>query len=224
MNYGLKLKKRSGLTMSEALFTLSIIGVIAALTMFGLFVKINDTKNIAALKKFYTSISQVTLFVILDRSSPNYWGLDEYSQNSSALAFSYYRPYFKVVRECSNETGCWQYPTKFLSGKVYLKQAKIYQYMFTLVDGMNVIMNVYPKNVIKSEFGVDVEKDSVVFIIDVNGNAYPNQMGRDIFAFVLKGNDIVPGGFDNTYNCNKAASGLTCAARVINDGWKITYY
>lgn len=224
MNYGLKLKKRSGLTMSEALFTLSIIGVIAALTMFGLFVKINDTKNIAALKKFYTSISQVTLFVILDRSSPNYWGLDEYSQNSSALAFSYYRPYFKVVRECSNETGCWQYPTKFLSGKVYLKQAKIYQYMFTLVDGMNVIMNVYPKNIIKSEFGVDVEKDSVVFIIDVNGNAYPNQMGRDIFAFVLKGNDIVPGGFDNTYNCNKAASGLTCAARVINDGWKITYY
>lgn len=224
MNYGLKLKKRSGLTMSEALFTLSIIGVIAALTMFGLFVKINDTKNIAALKKFYTSISQVTLFVILDRSSPNYWGLDEYSQNSSALAFSYYRPYFKVVRECSNETGCWQYPTKFLSGKVYLKQAKIYQYMFTLVDGMNVIMNVYPKNIIKSEFGVDVEKDSVVFIIDVNGNTYPNQMGRDIFAFVLKGNDIVPGGFDNTYNCNKAASGLTCAARVINDGWKITYY
>lgn len=224
MNYGLKLKKRSGLTMSEALFTLSIIGVIAALTMFGLFVKINDTKNIVALKKFYTSISQVTLFVILDRSSPNYWGLDEYSQNSSALAFSYYRPYFKVVRECSNETGCWQYPTKFLSGKVYLKQAKIYQYMFTLVDGMNVIMNVYPKNIIKSEFGVDVEKDSVVFIIDVNGNAYPNQMGRDIFAFVLKGNDIVPGGFDNTYNCNKAASGLTCAARVINDGWKITYY
>lgn len=224
MNYGLKLKTRSGLTMSEALFTLSIIGVIAALTMFGLFVKINDTKNIAALKKFYTSISQVTLFVILDRSSPNYWGLDEYSQNSSALAFSYYRPYFKVVRECSNETGCWQYPTKFLSGKVYLKQAKIYQYMFTLVDGMNVIMNVYPKNIIKSEFGVDVEKDSVVFIIDVNGNTYPNQMGRDIFAFVLKGNDIVPGGFDSTYNCNKAASGLTCAARVINDGWKITYY
>ena len=224
MDYKFLLKKRSGLTMSEALFTLAIIGVIASLTMFGLLAKINDTKNIAALKKFYSAINQVTMFVILDRASPNYWGLDEYSQDSSALAFSYYRPYFKVVRECSNATGCWQYPTRFLSGKVYLKNAKLYQYMFTLVDGMNVIMNVYPKDIVKSEFGVDVEKDSVVFIIDVNGNTYPNQLGRDIFAFVLKGKDIVPGGHDNTYNCNKAASGLTCAARVINDGWKITYY
>ena len=215
MNYSGIFKKRSGLTMSEVLFTLAIIGVIASLTIFGLVAKIGDTKNMAALKKFYSSISQVTMFVILDRSSPNYWGLDEYSQDSSALAFSYYKPYFKVVRECSNATGCWQYPTKFLSGKVYLKRAQMYQYMFTLVDGMNVIMNVYPR---------DIEKDSVVFIIDVNGNSYPNQMGRDIFAFVLNDSEIVPSGFDNTYNCNKAASGLTCTARVINDGWKITYY
>ena len=120
-------KKRSGLTMSEALFTLSIIGVIAGLTIFGLLAKLSDTKNIAALKKFYTSVSQVTMFVMLDRSSPNYWGLDEYSQQSSATAYSYFRPYFKVIRECSNETGCWQYPTKFLSGKVYLKNVKMYQ-------------------------------------------------------------------------------------------------
>ncbi len=217
-------KKHSGLTLSEALFTIAIIGVIASLTLFGLFAKLNDTKNIAALKKFYTSISQVTMFVILDRSSPQYWGLDDYSQDSSALAFSYFKPYFKVIRECSNTQGCWQYPTKFLSGKVYLARAQMYQYMFTLVDGMNVIINVYPRDIVRSEFGVDVDKDSVVFIIDVNGNSYPNQMGRDIFAFVLDGDEIVPSGFDNNYNCNKAASGLTCAARVINDGWKITYY
>lgn len=217
-------KKYSGLTLSEALFTIAIIGVIASLTLFGLFSKLNDTKNIAALKKFYSAISQVTMYVILDRSSPNYWGLDEYSQDSSALAFSYFKPYFKVIRECSNTTGCWQYPTKFLSGKVYLARAQMYQYMFTLVDGMNVIINVYPRDIIRSEFGVNVDKDSVVFIIDVNGNSLPNQMGRDIFAFVLNNKDIVPGGIDNTYNCNKAASGLTCAARVINDGWKITYY
>lgn len=44
MDYKFLLKKRSGLTMSEALFTLAIIGVIASLTMFGLLAKINDTK------------------------------------------------------------------------------------------------------------------------------------------------------------------------------------
>ena len=220
----IKFKKHSGLTMSEALFTLAIIGVIASLTIFGLAAKIGDTKNISALKKIYTALSQVTMFVILDRSSPNFWGLDEYSQDSSALAFSYYKPYFKVVRECSNQTGCWQYPTKFLSGKVYLKRAQMYQYMFTLVDGMNVLINVYPRDIVRSEFGVNVEKDSIVYIVDVNGNAAPNQLGRDTFAFVLDDKDVVPSGFDNSYNCNKAASGLTCTARVINDGWKITYY
>ncbi len=224
MNYERVYKKHSGLTLSETLFTLAIIGVIASLTFFGLFTKISDAKNMAALKKFYTSISQVTMYVILDRSSPDYWGLDQYSQDSSALAFSYYKPYFKVVRECSNSTGCWQYPTKFLSGRVYLARAQMYQYMFTLVDGMNVLINVYPRDIVRSEFGVNVEEDSVVFIIDVNGNSYPNQLGRDIFAFVLDGKEVVPSGLDNTYNCNKAASGLTCAARVINDGWKITYY
>ncbi len=224
MNYRDLCKKRSGLTLSEALFTIAIIGVIASLTVFGLMAKFNDSKNIAALKKFYNSINQVTMYVILDRSSPKYWDLDQYSQDSSALAFSYFKPYFRVIRECSNSTGCWQYPTKFLSGKVYLQRAQMYQYMFTLIDGMNVLINVYPKEIVKSEFGVDVQNDSVVFIIDVNGNSHPNQLGRDIFAFVLNGKDIVAAGNDNTYNCNKAASGLTCAARVINDGWKITYY
>lgn len=222
MNF--KSRRLSGLTLSEALFTLAIIGIIASLTFYALFAKISDAKNIAALKKFYSSINQVTMFVIMDRSYPSYWGLDEYSQDSSAVAYSYYKPYFKVIRECSNSLGCWRYPTKFLSGKVYLQRARIYQYMFTLVDGMNVIMNVYPKDVISSQFGVNVNKDSVVFIIDVNGNSAPNQIGRDIFAFVLKDDEIVPSGHDSTYNCNKAASGLSCTARVIDDGWKINYY
>lgn len=51
MNYSGIFKKRSGLTMSEVLFTLAIIGVIASLTIFGLVAKIGDTKNMAALKK-----------------------------------------------------------------------------------------------------------------------------------------------------------------------------
>lgn len=216
--------RHAAMTLSEVLLTVSIIGVVTALTLTALSNKVGELKNIASLKKIYTALNQVTMFVILDKSSPNYWGLDEYSQDSSALAYSYYKPYFKVIRECSNQTGCWRYPTKFLSGKVYMRRAQFYQYMFTLVDGMNVLMNIYPKEVIASEFGVDVEKDSVVFIVDVNGDSMPNQIGRDIFAFVLAGKEIVPSGRDNSYNCNRAASGLTCTSRVINDGWKINYY
>lgn len=217
-------KNHYAMTLSEILLTLSIIGVIFALTILGVSNFIGEAKNMASLKKIYSVLNQVTLFVIMDKSSPNYWGLDEYSQDSSQLAYSYYKPYFKVVRECSNQSGCWRYPTKFLSGKVYMRRAQFYQYMFTLVDGTNVLMNIYPKEVIRSEFGVNVEKDSVVFIVDVNGDSLPNQVGRDIFAFVLSNKEIIPSGHDNSYNCNRAASGLTCTARVISDGWKIRYY
>lgn len=216
--------KHFAMTLSEVLLTISIIGVVAALTMASLSNKFNELKNLASLKKIYTVLNQVTMFVMLDKSSPNYWGFDEYSQDSSQLAYSYYKPYFKVVRECSNQAGCWHYPTKFLSGQIYMRRAQFYQYMFTLVDGMNILMNIYPKEVIISEFGVNVEKDSLVFIVDVNGDVWPNQIGRDIFAFVLNGDEIVPSGKDNSYNCNRAASGLTCTSRVINDGWKIKYY
>ena len=62
MNYKNLMKKRSGLTLSEALFTLAIIGVIASLTIFGLVAKISDAKNMAALKKFYTSSYNVCYF------------------------------------------------------------------------------------------------------------------------------------------------------------------
>lgn len=216
--------KSKAFTLSEVLITITIIGVIASLTISALVNKINETKNLAALKKIYTVLNQVTMFVVLDKSSPNYWGLDEYSHDASELAYSYYRPYFKVIRECSNQAGCWKYPTKFLSGNIYMRREQFYQYMFTLVDGMNILMNIYPKEVIASEFGVNAQKDSVVFVVDVNGDAPPNQIGRDIFAFVLNGKEIVPSGRDNSYNCNRAASGLTCTARIISDGWKITYY
>lgn len=216
--------KHAGYSLSELMFTLAIIGVIFSLTIFGVVLKINNTQNMTALKKAYAMISRVALYVVNQNDSSAYWDLNKYSYSSSALAYSYFRPYFKVLRECSSDKGCWHYPTRFLSGKVYMSRSQSHYYMFTLVDGMNIIMSVFPKEIINSEFGVNVRQDSLVFIVDVNGDTFPNQMGRDIFAFVMKDDRIVPGGHDSTYNCNKVSSGLSCTTRVIHDNWKITYY
>ncbi len=210
--------------MPELLFSLAIIGAVFFITIFGIMLNINNTRNIVALKKAYSIINKVAVYVLNEDYSAAYWDLDSYSLSSATAAYAQFRPYFRVLRECSSEKGCWKYPTKFLSGKVYMARSQPYFYMFTLVDGMNIIMSVLPQDVVKSEFGVNVQKDSLVFIVDVNGDSFPNQMGRDIFAFVLKNDRIVPAGFDNTYNCNKVSSGLSCTSRVINDNWKITYY
>lgn len=210
-------------TLPEFLITMAIIGFVASLTYTGLVRHANEQKNMVSIKKIYSVLSQVTLYVIKDRDSSIYWGLDKYSHNSSYLAFSYYKPYFKTIRVCSNDEGCWRYPSHYLSGQVYMRRTEFYNYMFTLADGMNVIMNVYPPEVIEKDFGVKIDRPSVVFLVDVNGDAFPNTMGKDIFAFVLRKDMIVPAGIDNSYNCNVKGTGLTCTARVIKDGWKMRY-
>ncbi len=219
-----KFSVKSAFSLSELLVALTIIGVIAALVITNIVSAIDEKKNMVALRKIQNSLTQVTQLVIVDNMSPLYWNLSEYDYNSAQKAYSYYRPYFKVLRECSNQEGCWKYPTKYLSGRVYLTHTEPYQYMFTLTDGMNVLINVFSKEIIEEEFGVRVDAPSVVFIVDVNGDRRPNQVGSDIFAFVLDEDRILPAGADSTYNCNTAGFGLACTARVMSDNWKISYY
>lgn len=84
--------------------------------------------------------------------------------------------------------------------------------------------------------------------IDVNGSKRPNQFGRDLFQFIVSndGRLIPQGGKDdalydsqvelssnrNYWNssspelrsrCDKDSPGYTCAARIIENGWKMDY-
>ena len=68
MSYGSIFKRRSGLTMSEVLFTLAIIGVIASLTIFGLATKISDAKTIEKIRKLkeYTYQNNLDTYIEAD--------------------------------------------------------------------------------------------------------------------------------------------------------------
>ena len=84
--------------------------------------------------------------------------------------------------------------------------------------------------------------------IDVNGSKLPNQFGRDLFQFELSndGRLIPEGGKDaalfksqvalqnntkywnsssseSNYRCNKNSAGYACAARIMENGWKMDY-
>ena len=89
-----------------------------------------------------------------------------------------------------------------------------------------------------------IEDDIVVarILIDVNGETPPNEMGQDIFIFGIANNGkLVPAG-SRAYNVNVfganlnenlytqdcigdtvTGDGVSCAARIINDGWKMNY-
>ncbi len=229
MTDGLKSKIKKNIlllafTLPEFILTMGIIGIVASLTYSGLQRHAEEQKSAVAIKKIYSVLSQVTLYVIKDHDSSIYWDLEGYSHDASQKAFNYYEPYFRTLRVCSNDPGCWRYPSWYLSGYPYLKETEFYNYMFTLADGMNVIINVYPPEIVMRDFGVNVDRPTVVFLADINGDNPPNTMGKDIFAFVLRGDAIVPSGIDDSYTCNVKSTGLTCTSRVINDNYEFKYY
>jgi hypothetical protein len=72
------------------------------------------------------------------------------------------------------------------------------------------------------------DTDNVAYIyIDTNGLVKPNTFGRDLFRFTLNNScKMIPYGVD-TYKTlcadNKITTGRDCTARVVADGFKITY-
>lgn len=221
------MKRALGFTLAEVLITLGIIGVVAALTIPSINQKISLNKNITSLKKTYSVLQQATLKVIAEHESPEYWTIADNDQDLVDDIYNYYKPHFNIMRECQNAPGCWGYPTKYLNGNVYWSNhvAGYYQYSFTLVDGVNVLLDIYDAGNSRS-FGANVDYPCPVFWVDVNADKLPNQIGKDIFAFIITKKGLQPAGIDiddEDGDCNSGGNGWTCTARIIRDGWTIKY-
>ena len=219
----------AGFTLAEVLITIGIIGVVASLTMPSLNQKLSDQKNMATLKKTYSVLQQATNLVISEHEAPEYWGMVDNNDTVVTQIYNYYRPYFNMMRECQNSEGCWAYPTKYLSGSVYWSahDTDWCQFAFTLPDGVNVLMDIYPGDQMQSNFGMDssVTYDCLVFWVDINADKLPNQIGRDIFAFLVTHKGLQPAGMgaSDDGDCNSGGNGWMCTAKIIRDGWTINY-
>lgn len=219
------LVKKYGFTLAEVLITLTIVGVIAAIMIPDVIYKSQVNKNITLLKKTYASLQQVTNRVIAENGETPGWGMVDNSIDSITSTYLMYKPFFKVMRQCANSQGCWAYPTRHLNGQTYwaAHQTSWYQYAFTTMDGVNILMDIYPASSIHSDFGVDTNMDGVVFWVDMNAEHLPNTIGVDIFAFVVTKKGLIPAGQDRVSDCSENGRGWTCTAKIIQDSWKITY-
>ena len=84
--------------------------------------------------------------------------------------------------------------------------------------------------ILPSGGGSDLDTRIATLYIDTNGIDGPNAFGKDIFQFILtNGGKMIPHGLEAgdyyTTNCadNYIKDGYACAARVVRDGFKITY-
>lgn len=215
--------KKTAFTLAEVLVTLIIIGVISAMTVPGLKRHAEMEEYAVGCKKAYSTLSNATKMVEMEHGDVKRWGKLDKQQKNLQKVYDYYSEKMNVIKYCqANTTGCWEQSTLLTgenAGNNYGIETNAIS--FTTADGMHwSISGGDPETV-----GVgDAPDGSIIVWADINGNKKPNQIGSDVFSFVIDpARGVLPGGSDNEYeNCTSTGNGKDCAARVIKEG-KITY-
>ena len=237
--------RKFAFTLAEVLITLGIIGVVAAMTLPTLIQNYKKTVWTDQLKKSVSVIEQGFHKMMADEevtklSDTEFWKLvwgnpydcdnDDITEYNNIL-----KKYFNIIKfyeescndNCPVGTHKGEY-YKFLGhdgGDYYDSDTR----KIRLADGSlaglyaHVMSNIADKRV-------------AIISIDVNGeDKLPNQWGRDSFNFELMDNgQLVPlnkddweqynecGNDRNTSNI-KDSAGYGCAARIMQNGWKMDY-
>jgi prepilin-type N-terminal cleavage/methylation domain-containing protein len=215
-------KRNKGFTLAEVLITLSIIGVVAALTIPALTKSYEKMQFNAAFKKEYSTISQATLMIAADNSGT----LDgKFSYLNFQTQFC---QYLKCVKTCSNSanTPCWH-----ADGETYqlngTQTNRAVQGAAILKDGARAafydMMSLSDRACNKTAGSYHNACGFV--LIDVNGSKGPNTYGKDIFSIYILSDRVVPGGADALgaawpQFCTDG-TGFGCAVKVLQN---IDYY
>lgn len=179
----MKNNNHSGFTLSEVLISLTIIGVIAALSVPALLQRTSEAKLQVAYKKAFAQANQAIL-AAGDDTSPVMMKEKSYAYTSDATEaqifsdnFEAFKTQFKVIKSCTsaNFNECWATTEKFNNAP---NTTTAFDKGFVSADGMYWVMWTYTGANVRS--GV---------LVDVNGAKAPNHLGHDVFPlyFVTRG-------------------------------------
>ncbi len=175
---------KRGFTLAEVLITLTIIGVVASMTIPSLMQSTNDLQYKVAWKKEFSSISQAFTKLRIENGSFQFI-LD----GTSNVTYEALKEQMNIVNDCgywSDQGSCYLYddfdyvdmdgtsmdPDNFDDGQ------------FVLADGAFIMIE---------DHSTSSEEDIVW--VDVNGhNKGPNTLGKDLFAIRVLKDKIVPAG------------------------------
>ena len=235
-------------TMAEVLITLGIIGIVAAMTMPTVIKNYQRKEAETRLKKAYSTISQAFLAAQAKHGEVKDW---ENWEDAEFVLEHYIKPEIKGAKvfptnESRSNLMCFEgkFPSHYQNGdkestqygwldNVYISSPFFagYTASIKLTDGTCVGLN----PVMTSSSNWQNSFSRLIFI-DINGsNDRPNKAGYDLFLFVVDGNRIMPWGYEKSLteisdgsdrSCKLQAylGGFYCAARIMAEGWTITYW
>jgi len=207
--------QKKGFTLAEILIVLTVIGVVAALTIPTLLQNTNQAELKAGLKRGFADLQQATLQIKNDNGG----SLANAFRNGAggALDTENFKNALKsklsIIKDCSGTTsfggtgggasaeGCWHGVS---SGD------------FKLLNGTLIGDRPYPGLILSN--GALIEMDIISssctdnlsaqggtytrcgwLDIDVNGFKKPNTHGKDIFTFSIAADSLIPGGAQGFY-------------------------
>ena len=195
--------KQKAFTLAETLITLSIIGVVAAMTVPTLVTNAQKASYVAGLKKAYSNLKNAALLIPIDQGC----AAGDYScatQNTETIDFI--AKHFKTAKICNFSTS---------------PDCK-----FSTVFNPPIVTRISTAFITKDGIAYGMHMDH--FVIDVNGEKGPNQWGRD--QFYLKTYDSYNAMFApldyvaGVHTClskppkETGLYNLNCTAKVLKEG------
>lgn len=232
-------------TLAEVLIVMSIIGIVAEITIPSLAQSVEESKYVTGLKKSYSGWNQALQQLSSDNGCLNdlkCTGLFASTTTDSATFGQAIIRYFQVAKDCGvGTTGCWapslnrRYDGKGTTNSGGTSWAGLAGYYeFTTKDGMAFMFNNYANDCAASTATGYLTQNCGSLMVDINGLQKPNRLGRDIFRFYIsngKGPMLYPwGGSEfNGWSSNNYCGGATstdsdwCAGRIMEQNWEMKY-
>lgn len=230
----MKKKKIYAFTMSEILIAMLVLGILMAFTVPSL--KLSHEKN-STQAGFASTIKDVNKalfnYSIKNQCRGKLGCTNVFANNNAAEALA---TEFSSVKRGTN---CW-------NGKGNLNGFLNLDNLSCFMDGKG---RIFATESLSADCSTDYLDNSFdnnhklknscgLLYADINGQKQPNKFGRDIFMFIITDSSssyLYPNGGKllktvsnkniepwSEDNCN-SSGGITCAGRIVEEGWKVRY-
>ena len=218
------MKKHLAFTLTELLMALTIVGVLAVLTVPILINNFQNRLFATQIKNFSAEIEQFAQDQLITYKTRDLFDTD-FGEPSKLLTDGH----FSIVKICTAKDSlkdCWKTSA---TGK----DKVTYKKLNGGTRGLSVkYLTVVLKNGVMFRYGFSDNK-VFEFLVDVNGNDKPNIVGRDAFAFNMDSKGHILSYplnspdykySDKIKNCKThTASFYYCYSALVDNNWKMDY-
>lgn len=204
--------KKFAFTLAEVLITLTVIGVVAAITLPSVIQNYQEHAMISKLKKTYSTLQNAFNLAIAENGNVRGWFDDRANGAWQEPMHNILKNYFDIVKYCpSSERNCMdgQRLKFYLSDKSEYRGTSPFLRGITYIlkDGTFVAIRIGSEGSGICNINLPLSGNASGYAgqcgyitVDLNGYKGPNRDGYDIFEFRLFNNGILPKGRQNDHS------------------------